>query len=362
MSETDGARRLILVADPGLPADIVRSVCPDLPDRLDRELATGVTWHVDTVTTPLVTDDETGVDDIADAVEAQMEDENWDVGIFLTDLPRRARLETISAEIDASHRVALVSLPALGFRRLRPRVKSAVVGITGRLLPEAAEPDDKLRVIGHWDHGPGHDTGSDRCLVPGLRGHIRLIAGMVRANRPWQLFTSLSRALAGVFATAAISFLNSTTWQVALELSAWQQTVITVLSTVALTVWIIVDHGLWERPGDHLPGRHNALYPYNLITFITIALGVISLYAVLYLTLAAVSFLILDPTAFDQIARQSTGPADHFWLAWFVASISIVGGAFGTGLEADEAVRNAAYGRRHHDRQRQMTEGRRDRA
>ncbi|MFK4098509.1 hypothetical protein ACI2L1_00190 [Streptomyces sp. NPDC019531] len=358
MSETDEARRLILVADPGLPSDIVRSVCPELADRLDRELATRITWHIDTVTIPLVPEEQAGVDDIADVIDAQLEDKHWDIGIFLTDLPRRARLDAVSAEIDASHRVALVSLPALGFRRLRPRVKAAVVGVTGRLLTEAAEPHDKLAGNGHWDEAPGHDAGPDRWIVPGLRGHIRLIGGMVRANRPWQLFTSLSRALAGVFATAAISFFNSTTWQVALRAGVWQQILITVLSTVALTVWIIVDHGLWERPGDRVPGHHSARYPYNLITFITIALGVISLYAVLYLTLAALSFLILGPTAFGRIAGQPTGPADHFWLAWFIASVAIVGGAFGTGLEADEAVRNAAYGRRHRDRQRQMTEGR----
>ncbi|MBX9363866.1 hypothetical protein [Streptomyces sp. WAC04114] len=33
-------------------------------------------------------------------------------------------------------------------------------------------------------------------------------------------------------------------------------------------------------------------------------------------------------------------------LAWFVSSMGMVGGAFGSGLEDDGTVRNAAYGER----------------
>lgn len=51
--------------------------------------------------------------------------------------------------------------------------------------------------------------------MPGLHGQLRLLVGMVKANRPWMLFTTLSRAHAGVFATAAFAFINSSTWQVA---------------------------------------------------------------------------------------------------------------------------------------------------
>lgn len=56
----------------------------------------------------------------------------WDIGIFLTDLPRRAPLSPVSVELNPERRIALVSLPALGSRRLRRRVEKAVVGIVGR--------------------------------------------------------------------------------------------------------------------------------------------------------------------------------------------------------------------------------------
>jgi hypothetical protein len=43
---------------------------------------------------------------------------------------------------------------------------------------------------------------------------------------------------------------------------------------------------------------------------------------------------------------HSAGLSDDVRLAWFATSASTVGGALGSGLEGDEAVREAAYGQR----------------
>ncbi len=48
--------------------------------------------------------------------------------------------------------------------------------------------------------------------------------------------------------------------------------------------------------------------------------------------------------------HTSVGYGDLFVLAWFVASAATVGGALGTGLESDEAIRAAAYSKREEDR------------
>ncbi|MFE9768205.1 hypothetical protein ACFYPC_27430 [Streptomyces sp. NPDC005808] len=351
-------RRLVLVADPGLPSEIAKDLAQDLPECLQRRLGAGIRWQVDAITAPLVADEQVDLSDMAEAVGTHLEDQNWDIGIFLTDLPRRAQLHPVSAEINTDRHMALISLPALGSRNLHSRVEQAVLGIVSQLTPHGrtAQP----HVLGR----PARETSPDvapgpaakRYVVPGLRGHARMIAGMVRANRPWRLFTSLSRALAGVFATAAVLFFNSATWDVAPALTAWQQALVTALSALALTSWIIIDHHLWEREGDQLPGRHNALYPYNLVTLITIALGVLSLYAVLLATLVALSFLVLDPAVFGKTIGRATHTGDYLYLAWFITSLSLVGGAFGTGLEESTAVRNAAYGQRHRERQQQLEE------
>ncbi|MEU9014328.1 hypothetical protein AB0D12_32065 [Streptomyces sp. NPDC048479] len=43
-------------------------------------------------------------------------------------------------------------------------------------------------------------------------------------------------------------------------------------------------------------------------------------------------------------------------LAWFVSSMGMVGGAFGSGLEDDGTVRNAAYGERQRQRWQRLRE------
>ncbi|MFE4998020.1 hypothetical protein ACFRH4_43220 [Streptomyces mirabilis] len=43
-------------------------------------------------------------------------------------------------------------------------------------------------------------------------------------------------------------------------------------------------------------------------------------------------------------------------LAWFVSSMGMVGGAFGSGLEDDGTVRNAAYGERQRQRWQKLRE------
>jgi hypothetical protein len=184
--------------------------------------------------------------------------------------------------------------------------------------------------------------------MPGLRGRARLFAGMVRANRPWRLFTSLSRALAGVFATAAFGVINDTAWQVSSALETWRQSLIMVLSVLALVAWIIVDHELWERPGGRLPKARARLY--NTVTVITITMGVLCLYAVLFVVLTGVGALVLVSAPLSETLNHRPGVTDYLALAWFLTSSAMVGGAFGSGLEDDGTVRKAAYGQRQRDR------------
>ncbi|MFC9635246.1 hypothetical protein ACFTY8_39890 [Streptomyces mirabilis] len=314
---------------------------------------------VDTITAPLVGAEEVDVSDIADAVDRHLQGVEWDIAIFLTDLPRRARLYPISVEVDTERRAALISLPALGVRRLRRRVRQALVDVVRQLFFREGALEHP-EVMGRPPREPGPGTGaardvSRRYVVPGLRGQARLIAGMVYANRPWRLFGSLSRALAGVFATATVLFMNTATWNLATALGAWQHTLITVLSSLALTAWIIISHRLWER-ADDLPARHHPRYLYNLVTLITIALAVVVLATILFGALVAVSFLLLDSSVLTKFMGRSVGVGDYLNLAWFITAIAMIGGAFGTSLETDEEVREAAYGQRQRERQRLLEE------
>lgn len=346
--------RIALVTDPGLPAELADHLAEDLPAFLREDVAPHVDWQVRTITMPLNADEQVDISGLVEDVLPHLTDRDWDAGVFLTDLPRRTRQDPVSAEVSHEHHVGLVSLPALGSVRLGRRAAKAVVEVIAQLLaPDAASEANP--VIGQrvGAHRLPPESTSDRSrtdlyVVSGTYGRLRLVAGMVRDNRPWQLFTTLSRALAGVFATAAFGMINVTSWMVATGLDPWRQSLTAVISVVALTLWIIIDHELWERHADDLSRTRARLY--NLVTAVTIALGVLFLYLVLFLALLCVTGLLLVPSVLQQGLQAQPDAGDYISLAWFVTSFGMLGGAFGSGLEDDGTVRNAAYGERQRSR------------
>ncbi|MEU9572387.1 hypothetical protein AB0D62_21445 [Streptomyces massasporeus] len=348
------AVRIVLVADPGVASEIAQGLADGLPQLLRRRVRADVDWQVSARTAPLVADEQLGVSSVTDVVRPFLPEGDWDVGVFLTDLPRRAGLEPVSVEVSPADRIALVSLPALGSWRMRQRARRVVVDVVGMLTREHADLAPSPEEVGRLEaSGPGED-GRERFIVPGLRGHLRLVTGMVRANRPWRLFTTLSRALAGVFATAAFGLVNTSAWIISSGMDAGRLIGSSVAAVTALTAWIIIDHELWERPHYSLSRPFSRLY--NTVTCVTITFGVLSLYVVLFLALFGVSQLTLAPSAFGKVIGHNATVHDYAGLAWFVSSMGMVGGAFGSGLEDDGTVRNAAYGERQRQRWQKLRE------
>jgi hypothetical protein len=62
------------------------------------------------------------------------------------------------------------------------------------------------------------------------------------------------------------------------------------------------------------------------------------------------ALFVLDPAVMGGYLHSSLDYRDLFVLSWFVASAATVGGALGTGLESDEAIRAAAYSKREEER------------
>jgi hypothetical protein len=59
---------------------------------------------------------------------------------------------------------------------------------------------------------------------------------------------------------------------------------------------------------------------------------------------------VIAPEVLSSIVHHHVGPGDYLRLAWLVTTIGTVGGALGTAVESDRAVREAAYGYRPEDR------------
>ena len=312
-----------IVSDPGLAEDVGAAVAGRLAEVLQRRVGGEVDWRVHHRSHPLATGEQTRLADIA-AAEVPV-DPTWDITVLLTDLPRRDGTDPVEMETSTDRRIAVVSLPALGALRLNSRAERVIVAAVAALL-DSGSPPGRHRVSSQ------------------TRTRLRLLVGMVRANRPWQLFSGLSRALAGVFATATVVMLNNVGWQLGDTLGPGRLGSIAALSSIALTAWLIVDHELWERPKDARVKQLARLY--NTTTAITLMLGVVCLYLGLLVVLTIVSVLVFDPQVLQTTLGHAPSWPDRLGIVWFATSAAMIGGALGSGLENDDVVRQAAYGER----------------
>ncbi|MFF1834900.1 hypothetical protein ACFVXE_11955 [Streptomyces sp. NPDC058231] len=227
--------RIVLVADPGVASEIAQELADKLPQDLRRRVRADVDWRVTARTVPLVADEQLDVSSAADVVRPLLPEGDWEAGVLLTDLPRRAGLRPVSVEVSPADRIALVSLPALGSWRMRRRARRVVADVVGMLTRERADLAPSLEEAGRLEASGAGEDGLERFIVPGLRGHLSLVTGMVRANRPWRLFATLSRALAGVFATAAFGLINNSTWKISSGMDVGRLIGASVVSLLALT-------------------------------------------------------------------------------------------------------------------------------
>jgi hypothetical protein len=257
--------------------------------------------------------------------------------VGLTELPLRGDDgQYLLVETDPQRRTAVLSLPALGGIRVHARTRATVRALVSDMA--APRPED------------------EHCVpLSRLSGRWRLLAGMVLANRPWLLVPGLKSALVAALATGAIATINSTVWLLAGSLSWWRLAVATIASIVMVVGWLVVDGGLWDRPDQDSAEARERSRLYNASTLLTLATGVLICYLALYVVNLIWALFVLDPAVMGGYLHASLGYRDLFVLAWFVASAATVGGALGTGLESDEAIRAAAYSKREEERRERLT-------
>jgi hypothetical protein len=174
-----------------------------------------------------------------------------------------------------------------------------------------------------------------------LSRHVRLLLGMVRANRPWRLAARLYRALVAAVVAGAYGVVTSDIWRISATMGSTRLALVSIASIVFTSGAVIVAHGLWERAPDRR--LRDQVILFNFATAATVLIGIATLYVALFLLIFAAAELLLSPDALGSGLGHAVGIGDYATLAWFTASLATVGGALGAALESDEAVRGAAY-------------------
>jgi hypothetical protein len=345
--DRSGRVRVGLLADPGAPTDLATALVPDLPDVLAAHVDDATTWIVGSATREIPLDDE-GLVPLESLGEEHRAQQEWDVVIVVTDLPRRVENHPVATVLAADAHSGMVSLPGLGALGVRRRARQAIVhlvrGLTGHESESAGDrPPGVSRFSSLRYVDAEEDTDAHIALV-GLRGRVRLLAGMVRDNRPWRLVPHLSSATAAAAATGAYAVVTTSFWSMATSLSPLRLLLISLVAILAMTTWLITYNRLWDRPDDR-DARAKAVL-YNAATVITVILGVACMYLLLYLVGLLAALTLIDPGYFSaQLHRPASFDA-YLKLVWLASSVGIVAGALGSSLESEDAVRDATYGRR----------------
>jgi hypothetical protein len=354
--ETGPERRVVTVGlvatPPDHPARVAERLTRELPglltDRVDRD----VRWEVRSGWGAVTPRRDGGADALLDDVARRREDCGWDLAVCLTDLPLHAQRVPLVAHCSARRRVGVVSLPALGLGQLRAG-RTAVAGLVEGLLaadePSGRRNHDEQAARMVEDVAPIRrfvddetDDGEVGFLASAMTGRLRLVAGMVRANRPGRALLGMSKLLVGAFGTAAFSLATNSIWQMGDALDGLRLTLIMLLSVAALVGWLVFSHDLWEKRSPDTPAELARLF--NLGTVATLGLAAVVSYAVLFVGTLGAAALLIDASVLEQSIGHPVGLPDYLTLAWIISSMATVGGAIGSGLEDEDDVRAAAYG------------------
>ena len=351
-----------VISAPGTSTELAERLRPDLTERIGARLPS-VRWVVRFVSDRLV-DGPADLSQLISAARRRLIDEQWHLTVCLTDLPLQTARRPVVAHASMTHGVAVLSLPALGAVGVTRRAADALVRLVAALVGDAdranldAHPTTGTRGRAHPDVQRRRGAVTRRLqelsdpvapdshgfgLVAGvITGNLRLLLGMLRANRPWRLAIRLSRALVAALTAAVFALVTSDIWRLADGLGPIRLALLTVGSVAGVVLTIVLGAGLWERPPRTGSAREQVIM-FNLVTLATVVIGVLALYGTLLVLNLVGAFLLVPRQSLTDALGHKASVASMAGLAWLATSIATVGGALGAGLETDEAVREAAY-------------------
>ncbi|SDJ46450.1 hypothetical protein [Salimicrobium halophilum] len=372
-----------IVTAPGYANKIGEGLHYALPSLLQEYISSDVEWDVDYIYSPLTGYTEEK-DEVLEALMDMKEENGWDMALTLTDLPLFNGRKLVVAEANGTEDVGMISIPGLGASPLIKRIRESVLQLISEIY-EGSGQEERNRVqkkVGEMDgrksekrnafelirkrgfdrlspierEAPEEGENSEvRFTVQSrIRGALRLITGMVRANRPWMLFPAFMKVVILAFTTGTFALIFPTLWRLTNSYNLWRLIMINGIAIMLLVFWIIAAHKMWERKSDHSNSYMRKLY--NSTTFLTLFTTVSFYYTILFLCFQVIVFVLL-PKEF--VAGEMNGTMkteSYFFIAWTATSISTIISALGSTIEDENVVLSGTYGNRQRQRYELMKE------
>ncbi len=348
-----------LIPSPDLPANIINKIIDKLAEKFKKEIDQKINWQFEIKVGTFVGAAEYVSESFNKAIKMK-EENKWDYAVAITDLPSFSERKVVIADLSTKNNVGLISLPSFGAFPLKKRMSKAITSVV-ELLYKQRDQDIEEEITEDIDLHflfskikrvtPNEDTNTDIRFILNSRiiGWLRVLLGMVFANRPWKALGAFKRILTLAFATGVYISIFSTPWQLSVAYTPLRFIILMILSMIGMVIWIIFAHELWEKRSSKSQSQYRRLY--NVTTIMTLGVITILNYLVLY-SLFIISIALFVPEGiFDAATNEGVGDLENYLnLAWLVASLSLLVGAVGATIEKEEKIREVTYSYRQRNR------------
>ena len=378
-------KTLGLIVAPGYVEAIIKELVEDLPKLLKRFVNSDITWKIE-----CHVDSWTGGTNYAErAIEwtrFEMENKDWDYAITLTDLPLFDDRKPITAEVHSDKKIAFISLPGFGFTPMKKRVRESIIQMMDEIyfgssdqerreseVKQDQEEDNEVKYQGPKNlvgkrffevisplrrevlHEKDSSVHARYTLGSDTAGLIKIISGMVNANRPFKLFQAFLKIVIIAFTTGTYALVFPTIWGLSTNYSVGRSILLMLAAIITLVVWIIISNNLWEKKtGEEQPHIRRL---YNVTTVLTLLITVIMYYVLLFVMFLTIILLLIPPSQVAQnLSVDSVGLGPYLYTVWIGTSLSTFIGALGTAFNNEKILLNSTYGYRQQQRRKTTEE------
>jgi hypothetical protein len=260
-----------------------------------------------------------------------------DVALVLSDREPTLRGRPVAAHVSPVQQTAVMFVADPDV----PVVEEALGLVADAVGLDGTPDEDAPRLLAQLASSVPRDVRGAHFVRRAVGDNLGLLVALVRANRPWLMTLHLSRTLTGAFAASFLAVVTPDFWLLADRMGPVRLTVITLLVLAVLCGVLVIGGGLRERAPNRTARR--AVLLHNTAVWVSVAIGVTTLYAGLVAANLAVTGLVLPVRLLTESLGHHAGIGTVVRVGMLTAAVALVGSTFGAGLEDDDDVHTATY-------------------